>query len=191
MVESLLRFTLVLFGLENDKKQKQCCFKSLASGMLPLILSITFAGIWRWYYRYNQMFSFDFNWRVSVLVICDIMVVWSHRVARRDPGFLQVPSEPNTDDTDSCKKCGALKTELVHHCSLCDRCTFLMDHHCWWTNNCVGYYSFKPFMLFAFYIALLCGFGAVTCLHHFMTTNIVHGEGLQGFFGVYRQIFSL
>lgn len=30
-----------------------------------------------------------------------------------------------------------------------------MDHHCPWTDNCVGYYTIKPFLLFLFYVTCL------------------------------------
>ena len=30
-----------------------------------------------------------------------------------------------------------------------------MDHHCVRTGNCVGYLTFKPFMLFNLYVAIL------------------------------------
>jgi len=64
-----------------------------------------------------------------------------------------------------------------------------MDHHCWWTNNCVGYGTFKPFVLFAIYISLLLIFGAVTMLTKFCTTNVEHGEGVQGLFGIFIHLF--
>ena len=38
----------------------------------------------------------------------------------------------------------------------------MMDHHCIWTNNCLGYNTLKPFLLFNFYVCVLCVFGVST-----------------------------
>ena len=41
-----------------------------------------------------------------------------------------------------------------------------MDHHCIWTNNCLGYNTLKPFMLFNIYVTILCSFGIPTIVHN-------------------------
>lgn len=58
-----------------------------------------------------------------------------------------------------CTKCNVLKVDSVHHCSICGHCVYKMDHHCPWTNNCVGYMTLKPFCLFLFYVACLTVWG--------------------------------
>ena len=42
-----------------------------------------------------------------------------------------------------CDKCSAMKPLRAHHCSVCQRCTLMMDHHCMWTNNCIGIHNYK------------------------------------------------
>ncbi|KAG7313572.1 hypothetical protein JYU34_000723 [Plutella xylostella] len=52
-----------------------------------------------------------------------------------------------------CKKCIQPKPPRTHHCSVCDRCVLVMDHHCPWLNNCVGYYNARYFYLYMVYMA--------------------------------------
>src|SRR3989338_7078533 len=44
-----------------------------------------------------------------------------------------------------CTFCQSFKPPRTHHCSDCHQCCLKMDHHCPWTNNCVGYYNHKYF----------------------------------------------
>lgn len=51
-----------------------------------------------------------------------------------------------------CKKCSNYKPERTHHCKQCKKCVLMMDHHCPWTYNCVGYGNMGHFMRFSFWV---------------------------------------
>ena len=48
-----------------------------------------------------------------------------------------------------------------------------MDHHCPWVNNCVGYYTQKPFILFCFYGMITTLYGSLVMQHEY--NNILYG----------------
>jgi len=42
----------------------------------------------------------------------------------------------------------------VSHCSTCGKCIYKLDHHCIWTQTCIGYCNQRPFYLFTFYMTI-------------------------------------
>ena len=49
-----------------------------------------------------------------------------------------------------CSRCEVIKSETSFHCTICNRCVELFDHHCPFVNNCLGYRNHKYFLSFIF-----------------------------------------
>jgi hypothetical protein len=121
------------------------------------LLFVAISAILYWYS--DDYFRVELILDVLLFTFTFSMFKWAQNSARGDPGY--VPNDSRARQVaeelgmGACKKCDTiLKTPLVHHCKKCDKCVFLMDHHCMFTNQCVGYGTIKHFYLFVFYLAL-------------------------------------
>lgn len=64
------------------------------------------------------------------------------------------------------KECPTCKTDKIprsKHCSSCDRCVLMFDHHCIWLNNDVAYFTFRWFLLFLASTCIIFIYGAYLC----------------------------
>ena len=108
-----------------------------------------------------------------------------HAAMVSNPGA--VPSNAKPVDPEEgerhCFRCQAYKPIRAHHCSICNRCIVKMDHHCPWVNNCVGLANQKFFILFIFYVLVLCLYAltivatwAVSCSGSWTTSRPQHAK---------------
>lgn len=70
---------------------------------------------------------------------------------RRDPDISRASSQAAVELQRICPSCWIVKGLRTKHCSVCDKCCEIMDHHCVWLNTCVGK---KNHRLFASFVAL-------------------------------------
>lgn len=70
----------------------------------------------------------------------------------------------------TCSTCKLARPPRSKHCSICGRCVARFDHHCGWTNTCIGENNLRYFMAFLFWHCSLCLYGT------FLIGAIIAGE---------------
>lgn len=60
------------------------------------------------------------------------------------------------------------------HCSRCDHCISIHDHHCIWLNNCVGERNYRYFFVFLFFGCITSVYLSVLAYYHLFTYQNDH-----------------
>ncbi|CEP61448.1 palmitoyltransferase ERF2 LALA0_S03e03092g [Lachancea lanzarotensis] len=74
--------------------------------------------------------------------------------------------EGRTLDVKYCTTCRIWRPPRASHCPNCDACILMHDHHCIWTNNCIGQRNYRYFLTFlaaSVVCAILC---IIACAIH-------------------------
>ncbi len=100
---------------------------------------------------------------LSFWILAVICGVCFYQCTRSDPGFcdkknsgLLTCTSVSVPDYGFCESCFIVRPLRSKHCSTCNRCVKVFDHHCPYVNNCVGRNNMLPFFLF-----LLSSFSAL------------------------------
>lgn len=93
----------------------------------------------------TSLLSFDLDYKRKISVINNIIV-------KKDedsvfPIFVKSFETRKDGKERICLKCWRKKPDRCHHCSICNKCVLMMDHHCPWINNCIGHGNYKYFFL--------------------------------------------
>ncbi|KAI5950902.1 SWF1 [Candida jiufengensis] len=131
------------------------CFYQFWIKTFPIIESTT--STLSYYYIILSMF---------VIYLSTVIAMFS------DPGSINAtslktyPYEPNQlifFNNNLCSTCKIVKPARSKHCSVCNKCYLLYDHHCIWINNCIGYYNYKWFLLYLVVNINMLGYGFIVC----------------------------
>ena len=101
-------------------------------------------------------------------------------VAKADEG------EGGEDDrlrtTSTCPRCGYVRAhKRVSHCGRCNRCVDYMDHHCYFTDNCIGRANYRLYFHFILWAELSLVLGFLLMMANVYLRNCSTGHGAQGF----------
>ncbi|KAL3669428.1 hypothetical protein V7S43_005822 [Phytophthora oleae] len=92
----------------------------------------------------------------ALYFIFTVLMFWSYARAMLSRPVNRKPINDSERVSRYCERCDANKADHVHHCLVCQRCVYRMDHHCPWTGNCVAWSNKKYFLLFLVYTSLSC-----------------------------------
>ena len=184
-----------------------------------VVLAIEVAGVTRFYLIFPEL-----RYTIECFVICmffvftDIMCFGGMLKAKyADPGYL-IPGDKKDTDQDeveletlstgqasnqisNCKRCGYKRTHIRQsHCGRCNRCVDYMDHHCVFTDNCVGRKNMPYFFQFIIWSEVCLAIGEMLLLWKLYTANLEFERGAQGvvdaflnapFFVLYKYILGV
>ena len=120
------------------------------------------ALVYYWFLLPYQLFTYPILLTLILFLIAHWILV--NTLYNYILAILIHPGKSKGSGPSKCRQCRTNRPERSHHCKTCGYCVLLMDHHCLWINNCVGYYNYGYFMKACIYAWLGAAYGTLTLL---------------------------
>lgn len=112
----------------------------------------------------------------------------------KHPFFLQVNpymAHPSVYRLSFCPSCGIFKPPRTHHCSKCNNCVRVFDHHCYWLGTCIGKRNFSLYYsLLNWVMATVLGMQAFTGLFVWRRLEYLRGKFDLTYFAAIKHEFT-
>lgn len=103
--------------------------------------------------------------------------------ARMDPGYVTSAVSSKLVQSGAfcefCDRCQLWRPARSHHCRTCKRCVMLFDHHCGWTDNCVGVRNLGWFISYLILCLACIGLLALSCVNAILASASSRGLSLS------------
>ncbi|TPX35219.1 hypothetical protein SmJEL517_g02321 [Synchytrium microbalum] len=132
----------------------------------PFLTAIPQASSWivgfTWIFRVLPYSGFLTFYHIAFLCLFTCMMYTFYMAIFTDPGYIEYTGSEEDkkklvitlaesgllDHRHYCVVCCIRKPLRSKHCKHCDKCVAQFDHHCPWTNNCIGVKNHRYFMQF-------------------------------------------
>lgn len=167
--------------------ETQESIKYFSGWLIPVfyLVIVTKCILYFFQYSFSQIIHYESNsktdWslRLELIIIPVILLNYSSFLLAvfSDPGIVTAKSLDNTLFSEfpydnliyfkdvECSTCKILKPARSKHCSSCNKCVLMFDHHCIWLNNDIGYYTYRWFLLFLLSICIIFIYGGYLCFY--------------------------
>lgn len=99
-IDKLVMRILAPLGVKTELDYMRFWPSLISRFTIPLLLSMQVAVYVRFYWWYGETFTLSCLGHFVVCLVLTVMIVWSHRTAQGDPGYLEVRHVDTFSDVD-------------------------------------------------------------------------------------------